>query len=82
MPALTRFSGKFPESADYPVAVIVSCPTRIHKKERSFNFVNLRWKKTGRERAEKGGLRAGSPVKLENPEIKNQTTFSSTVGST
>ena len=52
MPAPTRFSGKFPESADYPVAVIVSCPTRIHKKERSFNFVYSRWKKTGRKRGD------------------------------
>jgi hypothetical protein len=82
MPALIRFSGKFPESADYPVAVIACCPTRIHKKERSFNFVILGWRKAGRERVEKAGPRAGSPVKLENPEIKNQTTFSSTLGST
>ena len=39
MPAIARFFGKFPESADYRVAGIVSHPRRIHGKERSFNFV-------------------------------------------
>jgi len=39
MPAIVRFSGEFPESADYRVAGIVSHRRRIHGKERSFNFV-------------------------------------------
>jgi hypothetical protein len=39
MPAIVRFAGKLPESADYRVAGIVSYPRRIHKKERSFNSV-------------------------------------------
>jgi len=43
MPAKSRFSEKLPESADYRVAEIVSYAIRIHKKERSFNFVILRW---------------------------------------
>jgi hypothetical protein len=53
MPAIVRFSGKLPESADYRVTGIVSYPRRIHKKERSFNFVILRWEMALGESQEK-----------------------------
>jgi hypothetical protein len=50
----------------------VSYPRRIHKKERSFNFVifgmGIVWCEVRKKRAETAGLRDGSPAKRESQE--------------